>query len=232
MFDYITPINDSTGHPLLVQQGDGSYLNIQGYRQFTEVIQGYTIRSMAYFVPDLGCSLFSVRQHARYQGCHFHAENNSCTLTFPTFILHPKMDPEIMVLAETPTQSTTLDFDETTVSLATDQPMAKGLVARPSYIQHNFSHKSKTKLTNKVIFQLRDENATLPTRGSDEAIGFDIASTNNVTIPPNTTVKVHTGLACAIPNGIYGRLASRSSLAAKSINVQGGVIDPDYRGKS
>ena len=79
MFDYITPINNTTGHPLIVQQGDGSYLNIKGYRQVTEQINGRTIRTMAYYVPDLGCSLFSVRQHVRYQGCHFHAENNTCT---------------------------------------------------------------------------------------------------------------------------------------------------------
>ena len=231
MFDYITPINDTTGYPLLVQQGDGSYLTIQGCRQVTEVIQGYTIRSMAYFVPDLGCSLFSVWQHACYQGCHFHAKNNLCSLAFPTFILTPKMDPEIMVVIETLTQSTNLHFDETTAPLATDQPTAKGLVAKLSYIQPTFSTEHKTKLAEEVIFQLQDENTTLPTRGSDQAIGFDITSINNVTIPPNTSVKVHTGLTCTIPTGIYGRLASRSSLAAKSINVQGWVIDPDYRGE-
>ena len=109
---------------------------------------------MAYFVTDLGCSLFSVQQHAHYQGCQFHAENNSCSLAFPTFILTPKMDPEIMVLIETPTQSTNLDFNETTAPLATDQPTGKGLVARLSYIHPNFSPKDETKLAKEVIFQL------------------------------------------------------------------------------
>ena len=42
MFDYITPVTDTMGHPLLVQQGDGSYLNIKGYGQVTEKIDNHT----------------------------------------------------------------------------------------------------------------------------------------------------------------------------------------------
>ena len=83
-FNSLTPVKGNTGHLLIVQQGDGSYLNIEGYRQVTEK---KIIHTMAYFVPDLGCSLFSIRQHAQYQGCYFHAKNNKCTLAFPTFMI-------------------------------------------------------------------------------------------------------------------------------------------------
>ena len=41
-----------------------------------------------------------------------------------------------------------------------------------------------------------------------------------------------TGLAVAIPEGYYGRVAPRSGLATKQgLNVLAGVIDADYRGE-
>lgn len=43
---------------------------------------------------------------------------------------------------------------------------------------------------------------------------------------------VTTGLVMALPNGTYGRIASRSGLSAKkNIEVHAGVIDQDYRGE-
>ena len=43
---------------------------------------------------------------------------------------------------------------------------------------------------------------------------------------------VPTGLAFAIPEGNYGRMAPRSGLAAKhGIHVGAGVLDSDYRGE-
>ncbi|HEY0349579.1 MAG TPA: dUTP diphosphatase, partial [Pyrinomonadaceae bacterium] len=43
---------------------------------------------------------------------------------------------------------------------------------------------------------------------------------------------IRTGLAVAIPEGHYGRLAPRSGLAVqKGIDVLAGVIDADYRGE-
>lgn len=43
---------------------------------------------------------------------------------------------------------------------------------------------------------------------------------------------IRTGLAVAIPEGYYGRVAPRSGLATqKGIDVLAGVIDADYRGE-
>jgi len=42
---------------------------------------------------------------------------------------------------------------------------------------------------------------------------------------------VKIGLAVAVPEGTYGRIAPRSGLATKSITVDEGVIDADYRGE-
>ena len=77
------------------------------------------------------------------------------------------------------------------------------------------------------------ENAVLPTKGSQYAAGYDLYSTETVTIRPHETVMIDTGLAMEIPMGYFGAIFARSGLATK----QGlrpancvGVIDSDYRG--
>ena len=81
-------------------------------------------------------------------------------------------------------------------------------------------------------FKRLDPRATLPTRGSQQAAGLDIFSIEEVAIEPQQRVLVRTGLAVAIPEGYYGRIAPRSGLATKKgLDVLAGVIDCDYRGE-
>ncbi|MGH9929448.1 MAG: dUTP diphosphatase [Pyrinomonadaceae bacterium] len=81
-------------------------------------------------------------------------------------------------------------------------------------------------------FKKLDPRATLPTRGSSQAAGVDIYSIEEVAIEPKQRALVRTGLAVAIPEGYYGRVAPRSGLATKhGLDVLAGVIDCDYRGE-
>jgi dUTP pyrophosphatase len=81
------------------------------------------------------------------------------------------------------------------------------------------------------VFRLT-ETARLPVRGSPRAVGYDLFADKPVVIPPSHRALVHTGIAMAIPDGFYGRIAPRSGLAFKNgIIVLAGVIDPDYRGE-
>ena len=74
--------------------------------------------------------------------------------------------------------------------------------------------------------------AKLPTRGSLEAAGLDLYSIAAVTLEPGARAAVRTGLAVAIPEGFYGRVAPRSGLAVNyGLDVLAGVIDSDYRGE-
>lgn len=76
------------------------------------------------------------------------------------------------------------------------------------------------------------ENAKAPTRGSTGAAGYDLYSIETVALPPHTRILIRTGLAVKIPEGHYGRIASRSGLAQReSSDVCAGVIDQDYRGE-
>ena len=83
-----------------------------------------------------------------------------------------------------------------------------------------------------LCFKKLDPRAVLPTRGSAAAAGLDIYSIENVAIDPGQRALVRTGLAAAIPEGHYGRIAPRSGLALRTgLDVLSGVIDADYRGE-
>ena len=81
--------------------------------------------------------------------------------------------------------------------------------------------------------KLLSDKATIPTRGSEEAAGWDLYAAESVIILPHTTAKISTDIAIEIPAGYFGAVFARSGLATK----QGlrpancvGVIDSDYRG--
>jgi dUTP pyrophosphatase len=83
-----------------------------------------------------------------------------------------------------------------------------------------------------LSFEKLDPKAVLPTRGSQSAAGLDLYSIEAFTLNPRERRLIRTGLAVAIPEGFYGRVAPRSGLAAhKGIDVLAGVIDADYRGE-
>jgi dUTP pyrophosphatase len=79
------------------------------------------------------------------------------------------------------------------------------------------------------------ETAKLPSRGSQGAVGYDLHADlpqGFVSIMPGTRAVIPTGIAVAIPEGCYGRVAPRSGLALRhGLDVLAGVVDPDYRGE-
>lgn len=85
-----------------------------------------------------------------------------------------------------------------------------------------------------VKFTKLVSNAIAPSRGSEEAAGYDLAAVSAYDIMPGGTVKIKTGLAIALPSGTFGAIFARSGLATKKglrpANCVG-VIDSDYRGE-
>lgn len=83
-----------------------------------------------------------------------------------------------------------------------------------------------------LSFKSLHPDSILPTRGSLYAAGLDLYSIEDVRLDPHERRLVRTGLAVAIPDGHYGRIAPRSGLATRNgIDVLAGVIDSDYRGE-
>jgi dUTP pyrophosphatase len=90
----------------------------------------------------------------------------------------------------------------------------------------------KTVEPQTLSFKQLDPRAILPRRGSALSAGLDICSIEAVAIEPKQRALVSSGLAVAIPEGYYGRVAPRSGLATKQgLDVLAGVIDADYRGE-
>ena len=77
-----------------------------------------------------------------------------------------------------------------------------------------------------------NEHGIIPARGSPMAAGYDLSSSEDVSITKGTRGLVSTGIAFTVPYGTYGRIAPRSGLAVKKgIQVGAGVIDRDYTGE-
>lgn len=95
---------------------------------------------------------------------------------------------------------------------------------------------SISETTTKVKIKKLNENAIVPSKGSEYAAGVDLyaCTSASIVIAPHQTVKVGTGLAIELPHGTFGAIFARSGLATKNglrpANCVG-VCDEDYTGE-
>ena len=88
----------------------------------------------------------------------------------------------------------------------------------------------------KVLVKKLDKKVQLPSYKTKGSSGMDLMAfiDNPITIPPNTSALISTGLSIAIPEDSEIQIRPRSGLAAKSnigvLNTPG-TIDSDYRGE-
>ena len=80
------------------------------------------------------------------------------------------------------------------------------------------------------------EQAVLPHRATSDSAGADLCAclTEPVTIEPNHTVMIGTGLAIEVPSGYAAFVYGRSGLGVKHNITPAncvGVVDADYRGE-
>jgi dUTP pyrophosphatase len=81
-----------------------------------------------------------------------------------------------------------------------------------------------------------NDYAMTPTRGDDNAAGYDLYAylDETMTIEPHETRKIGTGIAMEIPTGYFGGVFARSGIATKRglrpANAVG-VVDSSYRGE-
>lgn len=91
-------------------------------------------------------------------------------------------------------------------------------------------------MTTPVSVKKLRPDAKLPTYGSDFAAGADLYACldSTVTVQPHETVKIPTGIAMEIPEGLVGLVYGRSGLGVKRDLAPAnkvGVVDCDYRGE-
>lgn len=86
-----------------------------------------------------------------------------------------------------------------------------------------------------MLVKLLTETATVPTKGSEFAAGWDLYADEDCCLDPNfdgARKAISTGIAVAIDPDKVGLIWPRSGIAVKcGIDTGAGVIDSDYRGE-
>lgn len=83
-----------------------------------------------------------------------------------------------------------------------------------------------------IKYSKLNPEAKEPFRANSSDAGYDLFSTEYMTLEPFQRRLISTGINIEIPEGFYGRIAPRSGLACKKgIDVMAGVIDSGYRGE-
>ena len=79
--------------------------------------------------------------------------------------------------------------------------------------------------------KLLHSSAKAPTKGHVNDAGWDLYSSEGVSIPSGATVLVSTGISIAVPKEHVALIWDRSSMGVKGVHRHAGVIDSGYRGE-
>ncbi|PIS48067.1 MAG: dUTP diphosphatase [Elusimicrobia bacterium CG08_land_8_20_14_0_20_51_18] len=83
----------------------------------------------------------------------------------------------------------------------------------------------------KVKVKKLTPDAILPHRAYANDAGADLFSIENTEIQPNTSAKIKTGMAIALPGKTAGLVWGKSSVETRGLIVTAGLIDEGYRGE-
>ena len=79
--------------------------------------------------------------------------------------------------------------------------------------------------------KLLNKDARIPYRAEPGSAGYDVFCTKPIEIYPGTRQLVATGISTEFSKSYYLRVAPRSGLSVKGIDIGAGVIDSSYRGE-
>ena len=83
---------------------------------------------------------------------------------------------------------------------------------------------------NVVQFQKVIGEAKIPTKAIEGSAGYDLTITEDIEILPGEITTTDISIIVKIPEGYYGQIKPRSSLAKVGLTIDGEVVDSDYRG--
>ena len=230
IFENITRFPHDSNQPTAIMGDDTTSLNIHGYGMINVIAQGHRLRIMAYYVPKLGATLISAKQHMKSKGCYFHAEAGKTTLAFPNFFIYPRIATEIDInLFPATTSSQTIDFDEelsqkapilynpnTPSTLYNKSPIKTLKVISQSIASYIPDANLQQPFTQSVQIQRIIPTAKIPSRATPGSIGYDVSSITHFSIAPGEIKSIPTGLRIKTPKTMYTRIAPRSSLSLKT----------------
>ncbi|KAG6530158.1 hypothetical protein ZIOFF_012380 [Zingiber officinale] len=145
-----------------------------------------------------------------------------------------------------PTEVNTRNLLDGNVSLQFDTYQAATLSSQVTYnVKDEEVPSDEEEITNHIIAVFTETGkgdeellvrrisatAVLPKRRSPGATGYDLAVDYAKNIAPYEKILLTTGICIQVLEGLYARIAPRSSAALRGIIIMGGVIDADYRGE-
>src|SRR3954469_24890855 len=98
-------------------------------------------------------------------------------------------------------------------------------------LQEDLSEDEETKAEITVKKMCEDSEIIIPKKKHNADAGYDLQSRDTTKIPPGGMMLMRTGLSFGIPEGYFGLIKARSSLAIAGLSVEGGVIDSGYDGE-
>lgn len=85
--------------------------------------------------------------------------------------------------------------------------------------------------TPPVYFHRLNDTVPVPKKATFGSAGWDLFSMISGPLAPGHRMLIPTGIKVMIPFGYYGRIAPRSGLSCRGIDIGAGVIDSDFRGE-
>jgi len=100
-------------------------------------------------------------------------------------------------------------------------------------ILKNLINKLYNIINTNVEFKVKlfNDDVIAPFKADSGCAGYDVFSTKNVIIPDGERCLIPLGFAVQVPNYYYLRVAPRSGLSLRGIDIGAGVIDSSYRGE-
>lgn len=87
-------------------------------------------------------------------------------------------------------------------------------------------------MEKEIKIKLLSNKARIPTKAHKEDAGWDLYSTQDITIPPGGRQLISTGIAASMPTGYVGLIWPRSGMSVKKgCDILAGVIDSTYTGE-
>jgi deoxyuridine 5''-triphosphate nucleotidohydrolase (dut) len=199
----------SANRPSVALGDDKTLLPILGYGIVNFLMGQKHIRLKAFYVPTLGINLYSPTEHIKYDHCTYTLAHNKMIIHYPEF------------------QVAIASSDQFTCNIT---PLTTPMANKPPLFDFTTAKLSTGSQCDDVKLKQLHPSATIPFRATPGSVGYDLTSSQAITIHPHSTVKIPLGFALDVPTSYRCQIASRSSLASKGIVVVGGVIDNDYRG--
>ena len=82
--------------------------------------------------------------------------------------------------------------------------------------------------TNQLLVPILGQNGKIPTGGIEFAAGYDLCSSEEITMKAKTRQAISTKIVILVPSGTHGRIAPLSGLTRQhSIDIGAGVLDED-----